>query len=55
MADMTNRFKGKEGALLRGNKVYNGGGTSPNPSGRNQHNPRFNQLAKKYKNKRKIY
>lgn len=41
-------FKGRPGALLRGDKVYNGARV-PNPVGRNQHNPRINKLAKKFK------
>lgn len=28
-------FRGAAGRMLRGNKVYNGGATTPNPTGRN--------------------
>jgi len=36
-------FRGPAGRLLRGNKVYGYGGTSPNPRGKNQ----YSSIAKK--------
>lgn len=47
-------YRGIAGRMLRGNKVYLGGSSSPNPTGRNQHKTMANaylmrkkKLAKK--------
>lgn len=42
-------FKGVTGKLLRGNNIYPGGTTSPNPTGRNQHMTMANAYLKRKK------
>ena len=48
-------FKGAAGRMLRGNKVYGaGGGSSPNPIGRNQHSKAAKAILNKKKNQRRV-
>jgi hypothetical protein len=46
---LPNDYRSKSGTLLRGNNVYNGGGRSPNPVGRNQHSTIATIAAKQLK------
>lgn len=44
---LPNDFRGKPGALLRGDKIYNGGTRAPNPVGRNQHSGLQNAIKQR--------